>query len=278
MVVRAIKFYNKRVIESGNQTETWIFEELQSYDLNIRRNDSDGVFVPASEEHKQEQRRKYRKNLQHEVRRLINENYKPGRTSFMTLTFKEDIEDLKEANKKLSNFFKRLQYKVGNNKLKYIWCWEIQENGKRAKAGKKVIHYHVVLFDIGFIPHKDLTKLWGHGFVTINAIDGKLDNIGNVGRYITKYFAKTFEETNLYNTRYWNKSSNLEHAKRKRQLIAENDLSADMLELEENKSYYSDYIAKIGTKQYVVRYYIHNKGENHNEEIIRTDEIGTGQV
>ncbi len=44
------------------------------------------------------------------------------------------------------------------------------------------------MFDIPFIAHKELMKIWGLGGVWINKID--VDTKENRGRYVSKYFEK----------------------------------------------------------------------------------------
>ena len=48
-----------------------------------------------------------------------------------------------------------------------------------------------VLFSFPYLPHAELTAIWGHGLIKINKID--VDSAENRGRYVSKYFDKDLE-------------------------------------------------------------------------------------
>ncbi|MEK5234100.1 hypothetical protein MHB42_20640, partial [Lysinibacillus sp. FSL K6-0232] len=78
-------------------------------------------------------------------------------------------------------FIKRLNYHVTGQKravIKYVCVVERQERG--------ALHYHIILFNMPYVPHAELLKLWGHGAVRINEID----HVDNVGVYVVKYIEK----------------------------------------------------------------------------------------
>lgn len=52
------------------------------------------------------------------------------------------------------------------------------------------------MFNIGYLNHKELTKVWGQGFVRINKLD-KLDDSSNEGRYVGKYMEKAIGQESL---------------------------------------------------------------------------------
>ena len=75
------------------------------------------------------------------VRRLIECNFEK-KYSFVTLTFKDPITDLNEANRHLKRFFERLRYQLGklnHEPLKYIAVPEVQQ-----KREVPAIHFHLV--------------------------------------------------------------------------------------------------------------------------------------
>uniref|UniRef100_UPI003F689A82 rolling circle replication-associated protein n=1 Tax=Kurthia senegalensis TaxID=1033740 RepID=UPI003F689A82 len=82
------------------------------------------------------------------------------------------------------SFIKKLNYALfkKHSGLKYVCVVERQERG--------ALHYHIVLFNMPFMPVDDLAKIWGHGFVRINAID----DVDNLGAYVVKYIEKTMNE------------------------------------------------------------------------------------
>jgi hypothetical protein len=113
------------------------------------------------------------------LRRLINANVGEwGKMAkFVTLTFRENMTDIKKANYEFKKFIKRLNYEF-NEKFKYSAVIEFQKRG--------AIHYHVIFYDLIYIPVKALERIWGNGFVKIN----KIDQVDNVGAYVTKYMSK----------------------------------------------------------------------------------------
>lgn len=103
------------------------------------------------------------------VRRLACSNFNAEYDKFFTLTFKDNLTDVKEANYIFRQFIKRLKYKFGDN-IKYLAVVEFQNRG--------AVHYHV-LSDIPYVPQQELQELWGQGFVYINAIS-HVDNIRSI--------------------------------------------------------------------------------------------------
>lgn len=145
-------------------------------------------------------RQKHYKNARWEIARLIDCNFDDA-TKFLTLTFAENVTDIKYCNREFYKFIKRLNrriYKTDKMKVKYLAIWERQKRG--------AIHYHVVLFSLPYIKHSELEKLWGHGYIKINRVD--VDQRMNVGRYISKYFSKEVDEDSYKKKKFF-KSQNL---------------------------------------------------------------------
>ncbi|WP_390527584.1 Rep protein [[Clostridium] hylemonae] len=120
-----------------------------------------------------------------EIARIVDCNF-DDKTKFLTLTFKENIQDITITNKEFKYFIQRLNYYLYQTKvqiLKYIATWEKQKRG--------AIHYHVIFFDFPYLPKEKLQDLWTYGFIKINRID--VDNKENRGRYLSKYFGKDLE-------------------------------------------------------------------------------------
>ena len=121
------------------------------------------------------------------LRRLINANtgrWGKEREKFFTLTFKKNEINHAAANADFRSFIKKLNYKLfkKHSGLKYVCVVERQQRG--------ALHYHIILFNMPYVPHKELLELWGHGAVTINAID----HVDNVGAYVMKYMEKEMNE------------------------------------------------------------------------------------
>ena len=127
-----------------------------------------------------------------QIRRLINSNVyqyydprgRPNQPKFLTLTFKENVTDLDQANYNFKKFRQRLEYRE-KVKLKYLNVVEFQKRG--------AVHYHTMLFNLPYIPRGKIEKAWDQGFIKINAIKG----VDNLGAYVSKYLRKEISDERL---------------------------------------------------------------------------------
>ena len=100
--------------------------------------------------------------------------------SFITLTYKEEIEDIDQAYKDLSNYLKLCKRNLAKEgkELYYIAVPEIQ-NKRAQRTGKYVIHFHIISnAEIGsaLIPKREPKKIAGadhKGITTIEYYDLK---------------------------------------------------------------------------------------------------------
>ncbi len=130
------------------------------------------------------------------IRRLAVCNFDCRYDKFLTLTFAENVTDIKYCNYEFKKFIQRLKDKYKIDKLKYLAVIEFQERG--------AIHYHTLL-DMPYIPHKALQECWGNGFVFINAIT----HVDNIGAYILKYMTKDNTDKRLMGQKAYLRSGNL---------------------------------------------------------------------
>lgn len=117
----------------------------------------------------------------------LDHNGKKQTTKFLTLTFKENITKLEKANQEFTKFMKRLSYyayKIRKNVIKYIAVPELQKRG--------VWHYHIVLFNVKYIPWHILMRIWDQGSVYINALKKNMKGT-EIAKYITKYISKALK-------------------------------------------------------------------------------------
>lgn len=129
------------------------------------------------------------------IRRLACCNFSNKYDKFLTLTFAENRTDIQECNVLFKAFIRKLKNKYNNN-LKYLAVIEFQKRG--------AVHYHVLL-TIPYIPQSVLQKLWGNGFVFINAIE----HVDNIGAYILKYITKDNKDKRLMGQKAYLTSRNL---------------------------------------------------------------------
>ena len=177
------KHYNFKAVLSGSIVELYEYENPILLGETYNRL---GRSVEASEENKTRHRKCTLARAKHNVRRLINANIDRWgeRAKFLTLTFAENVQDIKQANYEFKKFRQRLEYEF-DIKLKYVCVIEFQERG--------AIHYHVVFFNLPYVDAGYLASIWRNGFIKINAIE----HVDNVGAYVTKYMTKDNDDERL---------------------------------------------------------------------------------
>lgn len=184
--------YNRKIIQTSSYIEIYEYEKvIFTQDENIKntepkkeRKKKRNFDELSTEEQNERLERisKTRKNSRFEVMRLVDTNF-DKRTSFLTLTTKENIQDRNQFNLLFNKFIKRLNYKIFKSKKQQLHYLAVLEKQRR-----RAYHAHIMLFDFPFIPQSDLVRIWGLGGVWINKID--VDSKENRGRYVSKYFEK----------------------------------------------------------------------------------------
>jgi len=151
----------------GNIMEEYIYEKpiVLNSQGKMLRGVSDGIAKPRSKSSLGRAKK--------QIRRLVNSN--KGLNKFLTLTFAENVTDLKTANYDFKKFKQRLERRIGK-KLRYLCVPEFQKRG--------AVHYHLML-DMPFIQWKELSAIWGHGRIQIEEIRDK----NKTGAYISKYIS-----------------------------------------------------------------------------------------
>lgn len=98
---------------------------------------------------------------------------------FLTLTYKENMQDPERLHRDYVAFYKRLKRLLKGNELGYISVAEPQ--------GRGAWHLHVMLQDVNgknlYIARNKLSELWGHGMTQVERIDAE-----EPGAYFTEYF------------------------------------------------------------------------------------------
>lgn len=128
-----------------------------------------------------------------QIRRLVNSNQ--DFTKFVTLTFAENLQDIKIANRHFNKFIMRLSYRYYD--LKYLAIIEFQKRG--------AIHYHF-LCNLPYIENQTLRDIWTFGHVKIN----KIKNVTNLGAYVCKYLSKDGNNKKMFRKKKYFCSKNLE--------------------------------------------------------------------
>lgn len=188
-----MKIYNQKIIRTGPYVEVWEYskpiithsdEPIYSSELTDKKKKRRSFDELTTDEQKKRLLRMEISRLQAKWRllRLVDCNY-DDRTSFLTITTKENISDRAIFLNMIKTFIKRYNYTIYNtkkSKLQYVAVLEKQQRGSW--------HSHILLFNVPFVAHSQLLKIWGYGAVRINKVD--VDSKENRGRYVTKYFEK----------------------------------------------------------------------------------------
>ena len=115
--------YNRKIIQTSSYIEIYEYEKvIFTQDENIKntkpkkerkkKRNFDELYTEEQNE-RLERISKTRKNSRWEVMRLVDTNF-DKRTSFLTLTTKENIQDRNQFNLLFDKFIKRLNYKIFN--------------------------------------------------------------------------------------------------------------------------------------------------------------------
>lgn len=111
------------------------------------------------------------------LRDYINTNVvEPKNCKWVTLTYAKNMQDTKKLYNDFKNFIRRFKEFYGH--IEYIVAMEPQARG--------AWHMHlIIIFDkqAPFIPNATIEQLWQQGFTKTT----KLDNIDNIGAYLTAY-------------------------------------------------------------------------------------------
>lgn len=227
----SVKSYKEKVVVSGKVLEFYEYEMpvIKGLEKKIvgRANASF-----TSEEVKEENRSKTLSRAKSKVRRVVNAN--PHLNKFLTLTFAENLQAFEIARYEFDKFIKRLKTRFGS--VQFVEVPEFQKRG--------AIHFHMVC-NLPYVDVNELAKIWGNGFLKIN----RIDNIDDLGAYITKYMTKDNMDERLIGKKCYSMSKGLKEPK-------EYTNKKDIVEIRENldcvKSIYS---AEFETEHYgIVKY------------------------
>lgn len=206
-------YYPRKLIHSGPYLELYAYEKIQQRGFTRkkkRKPDHEQLQIADVIEQDTEREKAIKHFMKRrdsvartrtQIKRIINSN--PDLSKFYTLTFKENILDVEKANKYFTKFIMKMNYHYGN--FKYISVIEFQT--KRGKKNKDdgAVHYHF-LCNLPFIKAKKVRKLWGHGRIEIQEIDG----VTNLGAYVCKYLQKEMTDERLFNKKKYFCSKNME--------------------------------------------------------------------
>ena len=185
---------NRRLLISGNVLEVYHYEKPIIRGEERKRIGRAGQW-DTTEEAKAGNRQKTAQRAKRRVCHLANTNFSGKLAKFITLTYAANQISIRIADHDYKTFIQRLSYYL-RIKIEYIAVREFQERG--------AVHYHM-LCNIPYIPNAELREIWGHGFVNIQSVE----EVDNVGAYITKYMTKDVEDERLLGKKKYLCSKNL---------------------------------------------------------------------
>jgi len=112
----------------------------------------------------------------------------PYKPIFLTLTFKDNVTDLQQANREFKKFIQRLNYDL-KLELKYLTVPEVQK-GRLQKYGVAVWHFHTIFFNLPFVDriYDKFRNIWGQGHVIVKSVN----DVNHLANYVAKYLTKDF--------------------------------------------------------------------------------------
>jgi len=221
-----IRQFNRRVIVSGRVIEYYEYEKPVGKGFEKKRIGRAGALM-TSEDVKSDNRKKTALRARRLVRNTVNAN--PHLNKFLTLTFADNITDLDYAHYEFDKFVKRLKTRF--KKFQYVEVVEFQKRG--------AIHFHL-LCNLPYVDINTLSKVWRHGFIKLN----KIDNVDNVGAYVTKYMTKENIDERLTGRKCYSMSKGLNEPK-------EYTKDDDIDEIMEN----IDSVKRVYTSEFESEYY-----------------------
>lgn len=260
-------YYNLKLIECGNRIEIYRYSIAQEYGFE-GKNKAGRKGIKNGMANKEKNRREVLNRARNQIIRLVNCN--PDLTTFVTLTYAINMQDLKLSKIHLNKFIKDMQRDFPE--FKYLYVLEYQERG--------AIHYHMLNnLPVNFNtakPHtrkteeqKDLENYfrevyWPRGFVDIRNLTS--EGNANVGLYVSVYLVEDLFKLDLKGSKCYGFSRNLCRPKETKLMSNEDGIEVVKRYSNDHKvTYASSYNMRIeddlGVRNGIVNYYDMYKGD-----------------
>lgn len=208
MSVRNGTWFNLKTIYSGDRVEVYKYSIPQERGYEGKnKSGRKGKGMADKDKNRREVLNRARNNIV----RLINCN--PDMMTFISLTYRENMQDLQLSKKHLNKLFKELNRDFEN--FKYLYVLEFQKRG--------AMHYHMLCNFPVYVPtaktkelKPDLQKLleqqfhemyWPYGWVDIR--DLQQEGNTNAGLYVAVYLAEDLYKLDLGGCKCYGYSRNL---------------------------------------------------------------------
>lgn len=183
------KHYNSKITLSGNILEIVEYKKTQFYGYSKKATSTVGTAPKVATTNKNKNKKDTLNRAKKKVRNYIAANYKNGCTKFITLVVADSNLDMKQAKKRLEKFNAKLKGIIGY-KPKYVGVVEQQKNGN--------IHFHIVYFNLKYLEHNQLLKIWKHGSSYIQAVTYGYKSFNCLSVYMLKQAENKKENEKLY--------------------------------------------------------------------------------
>lgn len=247
---KLIKFSHKRLILSGNEVETIEYQKPYFWNFSPKpRSPSTRLGKNALEGRRNDSINRTRTK----VRRLIvtNQSAYNCMPLFLTFTFADATTNITQANQKFKEFTRKLNNTL-HIKTKYLVVPEFQKDytwkGVKKENGGSV-HYHVIYFNIPFIPklYEKYKTCWGKGTVDLKSIK----HIKAVSAYVSKYIRKDLGNKKLCGEKgYFTSRGILQPQEYKNENAIDNFIECANIEKVAEKQFLSDRYKLIKYTQY----------------------------
>ncbi|MCO7151938.1 helitron helicase-like domain-containing protein [Vagococcus lutrae] len=225
--------YLYKVYQSGNVIEVYEYDEMrfkgfqrsQSYGKSnatirvvdeetgeiITRKMTEEEFEEYIEKKGLISRAKSNIRARNNIRRIALSNF-DNKSTFLTLTFQENIQDLDLANEVFQRFVKymREDLRKKNCKFKYLAVIEFQKRG--------AIHYHLLCNLPTRYSFKKVRERWRQAIKALGVAgtgstkQNRIDEVDNVGAYIIKYMTKEEADERLIGRKMYRPSHGLKRS------------------------------------------------------------------
>jgi hypothetical protein len=198
--------HHTKVTVSGNHVEVLATEVPSVFGYRIKHRSRVSAPPERSKQIRAQSLKRTKKNLHRLIntnhcfwKRFLQSNYNP---EFVTLTFKENMQDLDLGNRHFSKFIQRFNhYLYGKQRqvIRYVAVPEFQSRG--------AVHYHALFFDLPYIKnvYDVLRKLWPYGAINLQSVK----NIDYIASYVCKYMVKSSSDIRLIRRKSFFQSNNL---------------------------------------------------------------------
>lgn len=202
----------RKFIRFGNNLETYEYErEPVRHKRTRRKNNPNGGDMGLGVDRKDTLSERQLGNRQNNsrrsalvFRRLVSANLSGSELPILvTLTYKENVADIKVGYKNYRSFIQALRHKYGKA-FKYICVPEFQRRG--------AVHFHAMFWGLPAElllqerKTRELAMIWGHGFVYLKETDGH----ERLSSYLSKYMSKAFVDSRLRNQKSYVASRNIQ--------------------------------------------------------------------